>query len=293
MGLLYVTGLFMLLRQTAARWALAGAAVVLSLGFILSFSRGAYMSLAVGLVFFIPMALQWRIRKVILVVLAVAYVAVNALIVFDAWPPPPDKTLDLQAYSLLFPATQGRLGIKELMQKRFQDDAGRDAIWETARRAFHEHPVFGSGFHKASQTMAGAVRMDYKEWIGLIGESQDNGFFIDSFPHPHNFILHVLVELGLVGLVLMLLCYYFLFKRAREQLARLPAGPGRILVLLGTAYLVADLFHGVFEPANIFGSDSTWYAYLFNVALVLWGDGVAPEPALPAGFQAWEPDEKM
>jgi O-antigen ligase len=282
MGLLYLTGLMIVLRGKAVRWLGAAAGLILVMGLVVSFSRNAMINLAVGLAFLIPMAYQWRIRKAVLIVLAVVYIGANALIVINIWPQSQERRAEEYEFSAMFRVAQDNYSILDLMKKRFQDGSGRDVIWQAARHAFYKQPVFGHGYRMGSQALMETIRWSYDDWTLRIGSVVEDGTFVPYGIHCHNMVLQILVEMGLAGLVLIGWFYYLAFRKSREQLTKPLPGLARMMVMLGTAYLIADLYFGLFESGHVFGFENTCYAFIFNTALVFWGASAEPPAPRPA-----------
>jgi O-antigen ligase len=206
---------FMLKRSPLLRLAAAGAVGLCTLGLLFTFSRGGLVALGCAMVASVFVA--GRYRPAILSVMAI--VGLFGVGYFTALAP-----------------QESRDRITKL-----DGGTGRTDIWRVGSRMVSAHPVrgVGSGNFQLSSVHyllknPGAVRYDY---------------FVDHPKVAHNTYLHVLAELGLVGLALFLAIIGFaitcLFRAAQwftragvrdlELLTR-----GLLLAVIGT--LSADFF---------------------------------------------------
>jgi O-antigen ligase len=205
----------LLKRSPLLRLAAGAAAVICALGLFITFSRGGLVALGCAMVASIFIAGRWR-PVIVTTMLSVALLGV--------------------AYFALFAPQESRDRITKI-----DGGTGRTDIWRIGGRMVSAHPIRGVGsgnFQLVSGhyllRKPGAVRAD---------------FFIDKPKVAHNMYLHVLAELGIVGLSLFgaMLAFAFAcaFKAARrfanagdrdmELLTR-----GLILALIGL--LSADFF---------------------------------------------------
>lgn len=205
----------LLKRSPALRLAAAGAAGICALGLFLAFSRGGLVALGCATLASLFLAGRWR-------PMIISTMAVVALI-------------GVGYFALVAPqASRDRI-------TKVDGGTGRTDIWRIGGRMVSAHPVRGVGSGNFQNTSGhyllqkpGAVRYDY---------------FIDKPKVAHNTYLHVLAELGFVGLSLFLAIIAFAlvsaFKAAKtfmragdldmELLTR-----GLLLAMIGL--LSADFF---------------------------------------------------
>jgi O-antigen ligase len=205
----------LLKRSPLLRLGAAGAALLCALGLFITFSRGGLVALGCAMIASVFVAGRWR------PVLVTAMTSVAVLGV---------------AYFALFAPQESRDRITKL-----DGGTGRTDIWRIGGRMVSAHPVRGVGSGNFALVSGhyllrkpGYVRRD---------------FFIREPKVAHNMYLHVLAELGVVGLTLFAAMLAFAlscaFKAARrfadagdrdmELLTR-----GLILALIGI--LAADFF---------------------------------------------------
>jgi O-antigen ligase len=157
---------------------------------LISFSRGAFLAFAIGLmVFFI---VQRRLKIVIVGLIALAFIL---------------PILPVELYERL--STGVNTGGTMVLHS--SDDpltAGRVAgVWIPLLTEVQSHPLFGNGLL--------SVAWSWPFRSGALGLATLN---------PHNLYLKMLLEIGLVGLVLMLLFFFDLWRRLRAAAAD-PATP--------------------------------------------------------------------
>jgi O-antigen ligase len=152
---------------------------------LISFSRGAFLSFAVGLtVFFIA---QRRLKIVIVALIALACIL---------------PILPVELYERL--STGVNTGGTMVLHS--SDDpltAGRVAgVWMPLLSEVQSHPVFGNGL------LSIAWSLPFRS--GALGLATLN---------PHNLYLKILLEIGLVGLVLVMLFFIDFWRRLRAAAA--------------------------------------------------------------------------
>jgi O-antigen ligase len=107
---------------------------------------------------------------------------------------------------------------RRVVQTTFENRhvSGRDDLWLTAHEMAMEKPVFGWGL---------------------------NGFAANSWHYPHNIVLEVLVEVGLIGLSLLVLatmswmCRYWRYRRVMSA-----AAAAAVMLALTSAQTSGDLY---------------------------------------------------
>lgn len=205
------------------RLAFASGALVCALGIVLSGSRGGIIAIAAALVMWVIFGGRWRMKvlvaSVLVGIVVVGYVNVAAS-----------------------PATRARLeSITQGDKVSSNGGTGRAEIWSIGLRAYHGHPIQGSG--------VGTFTKATPRYLARPGLVRRGDFFSDTPKVAHNMYLHVLVEVGLIGLGLFLLVLLacltavaraaLLFKRAGDLKLELLSRT----LLAGTAgILVADFF---------------------------------------------------
>ncbi len=205
--------------RTRRRLVLGLAAACLAVACLMSMSRGAWLGAGAALILLAVCEPTTR-RALRNVGLAIAAVCVTALAV------PPNTAL------------LGVLGsrIRSLgdpTQNQYDD---RPLTWAEAVRQAGEHPWFGvgpGGFHDAATVSASAVSAHAPE-------------------HPHNLILTVLTDRGVIGVALGLVVVVGCVFAARRHLAA-RSGPDRASTVLPTralavvASLTAVAVHGAID----------------------------------------------
>ena len=107
----------------------------------------------------------------------------------------------------------------------FHDDP-RMRLWETALRIWREHPIFGAG--------VGSFRLLFERY-------KVPGFYM-STGHPHNDLLKILVNSGIIGLAAFTFIWVRYFRHILRLRRRLEAtDPRRALLLAGILVVVAFL----------------------------------------------------
>ncbi|WP_217914898.1 oligosaccharide flippase family protein [Miltoncostaea marina] len=205
------------------RFLFAGGALVCALGIVLSGSRGGIVAIVAALAVWTIFGGRWRLRvltaSVVVGIVVVGYINVAAA-----------------------PQTRERLSqIVQSDELASNGGTGRTDIWRVGWRAYSDHPTKGSG--------AGTYTEATPRYLAQPGLVRRGDFFTETPKVAHNMYLHVLVELGTVGMalfgVLLLICLVAATRAA--HLFRL-AGDLKLellsrTVLAGTVgVLVADVF---------------------------------------------------
>lgn len=158
----------------------AGGALVCGLGIVLSGSRGGLVAIAAALVAWILFGGRWR-KRVLVASLIVGIVGFAAIA------------------TVAPPQVRDRLGTITQDQTAASSGGGtgRTDIWAVGLRAYDAHPVAGSGLGNFTDATP-----RYLTEPGLIHRTD---FFTTTPKVAHNTYLHILVEVGQVGLGLFLL----------------------------------------------------------------------------------------
>jgi O-antigen ligase len=168
-GMIFGIALAVLARRSAAlRLLAAGTSLLCALGLLLSLSRGGLVALAVALVASVVMGGRWRWRAAL-----AAVVIVVATFVF---------------YFAFVPASsRDRLTASD-------GGAGRTDIWTVGWRMVQDHPIIGVG--------AGNFQVSSVHYVLRPGSLRRDELIVERHLVAHNTYLHVLAELGIVGLAL-------------------------------------------------------------------------------------------
>jgi O-antigen ligase len=105
--------------------------------------------------------------------------------------------------------------------------AGRTSIWQVGLSAFHDHPIIGWG--------AGSGIEAYDRNFLKVFQTYNTGW---GRP-PHNTLLQIAIELGIIGVVLFLIAYFATFRQFKG------IRRGNSLYDLRTAFLAALIGLGV------------------------------------------------
>jgi O-antigen ligase len=216
------------------------AALPIGATFLLTFSRGAWLAVAAAVVLAVSAGLRWlpgrpergvpRAFKVWLAGLGLA-AAAGAL-----------------ALALLFPRLPERLLSPDSGLMRFR-------IWDASLRMALDHPVAGVGLDQF-------LNQWQEKYVPPLTEQQASERWT---AHPHNIVLDWWLNLGILGLVLLvwLLWRYYreaivLVKWASSSLSR---DPVTWAVALGLLALVTDMVvHGLVDNSY----------FLMDLALIFW-----------------------
>ena len=205
------------------RMAFGLASLICALGIVLSGSRGGIVAIGAALLVWTIFGGRWRLRvltaSVAVIIVLVGYVNIAAS-----------------------PATQTRIAtITQGESFGSSAGTGRADIWRVGLRAYHDHPTKGSGI--------GTFTAATPRYLARPGLVRRTDFFTETPKVAHNTYLHLLVEVGTVGLVLfggiLLACLVavaraaHLFKRAGDAKLELLS---RTLLAGTVGILVADFF---------------------------------------------------
>ncbi|MFA5386583.1 MAG: O-antigen ligase family protein [Candidatus Paceibacterota bacterium] len=198
---------------------------------LLTYSRAAYLGLAVGFLYFI-LAYPFK-RRIVSLILRVAFLAILALgtcgvYYINTHPKLPDfihenKTLRLMA---------GRFSIEEALQ-----DA-RISGWKVSWQALRDRPILGHGPENF------AIGFDKYYDPSLTGIEKMPGSFEGWWDRAHNFVFDISATVGIPALII----YFALFGALFRQLQKIKKeGPPQTLICHGIqsafiGYLVANFF---------------------------------------------------
>lgn len=210
--------------------ALLAAALMLLAGIALSFSRGAWLGVAAGLLTMTFLAG----RRPALITLAITLVFALALVVTGGsiLPAPIQERVGSVGSSLVLtnydrvPITDKNFAVKERM-----------AYWFGGLNMIHDYPWTGVG-------------------LGNYGAQYDAKYYTSPFMksqvHAHNYYIHVTAETGIVGLAAYLLLIGGVIatgvsaaRRARHD------GFARTLAIGGVGVVVAVAAHNFFEDLHV------------------------------------------
>jgi O-antigen ligase len=190
-----------LLRERGLRRLAVSAMIgLISVGIVLTLSRGALLGLAIGALWVV--FVERRYVKAVLIGAAVAVVAVTLVVAFN--PAPVER------------------GINAKERVATENVNTRFALWSGAARMSADHPVLGVG--------PGNFGARFQESSDVPGGFQLNGVV-------HNAYLDVLVELGVVAAVLFLLYLGLCFARFGRAITR-RLGPPDLASAARTALVI-------------------------------------------------------
>jgi putative inorganic carbon (hco3(-)) transporter len=168
-SIVMAAGLVPSLKSAAWRIALAGMCVILLLGLGATESRGGLMAAVVATAVSVVVAKRSRAVVVALIAIGVGFIAIWFASTPDAW----DRVTNT--------ADSGN---------------GRSSLWIVAGRIWKDHPVAGVGLDN--------YRVHAPDYVSGPGELTFVNFIAER-PHVvHNVYLQTLVEVGLIGLGLLL-----------------------------------------------------------------------------------------
>lgn len=219
----------MLWRTVALAAVLAGAATLMMLGVLVSFSRGAWLGVAAGLAFSGLLALRGRIALVLMVapaamlLVAVAMTTIAPSTLTDRLTSIADEARPFDASSI--PITPENFAVVERM-----------AHWQAGWHMFEDHPLSGVGI--------GNFNVRYPDYFVRTEFRYSQG-------HAHNYYIHTLAETGIVGLVVYLtLATSFLFLATIVAL-RSTDPMARFVALSAAGTMMAVYVHNVFEDLHV------------------------------------------
>ena len=215
-------------RRPATRAAALGAAALVVVAAVLTYSRGG--ALALGLVLLLSLLThRFRVKQLALAGLALA-VSLVALA-------PAGFTRRLETMAEVLPGQQEVLNPDSSFQER-------RLLTQVAWRIFLDHPLLGVG--------AGNYTSYYNEYAEEVGSLAREYEQLGQRHYPHSLYLEVGAETGLLGLAAfgatLLACVGALRSARRAALARRQAGTAALVrgfEIAVAAYLVTSLFlHG-------------------------------------------------
>jgi O-antigen ligase len=232
----------------------AAASALCLAGIFLTLSRGGLIALTVALLAGIVVGGRWRVMAILLTIT----IGLSAVLYYGVYANP-DQAARVT---------------------KFGGGTGRTDIWTVGWRMVQAHPVRGVG--------AGNFQTSSIHYLLAPGAIQRDEFIVDTPKAAHNTYLHVLAELGVIGLVLFVSiigfalvclgraarCFKRLGDRAMELMSR------AILVAL-CGVLAADFF------ISAMFSKQLWF--LLGLGPALLGIARAREEGEPEDAVAAEP----
>lgn len=203
---------------------------LVTLALLLSFSRGAYVAAGVAVLLFLVQSRGHSLAKVFIVVTLVAMVAA-------------------MSGALISRVSEGWSGSASSTVRATAVSASRTIIWDALWPEVAAHPVVGNGLRSTAWSSAARSGV---------------------FPtHPHNLYLEILLDMGGIGLIMMLIFYRqfaLLLKRTSDATQNtIPMISaylnGAYASFLG--YLVSAIANGHYTPVP----ENTFFWASFGVAL--------------------------
>jgi O-antigen ligase len=292
LSLLFVFTLALFLGERRKRWRIFYALVglVFIAGLAASFSRSSVLSLLSGCAFLVPMFYRWRIRKALNALIAALFVALSLVVagtvIGDSGPDRTEAVHDFEEQLKILP--EGSSMDAFLSQRMFRSLA-REKMWDGCFRMLKERPWTGFGVGMIAVASGPFLDMTYWDVIFLLDQFEKEGeLFTHVIPNAHNLFLHVGVEMGIGGILIIVWMYALIFsflKRHEPALGEGPVeqaavgrsdiqpravgeGPARSLPLGGAACVITDLLMGTMEPANLFGPGSLGFLFVFFSSLI-------------------------
>jgi O-antigen ligase len=237
-GFLAILCAFSLAMFMARRNYLTAAILLVNLaGLFFTSSRGSMLGLAAGVVLVLfASRLSERFYPIVITALAanllvVLYIYSNSDINFIIY----RQALLTRVVASLDPGIAGYL----------DDNASirLETSWPLAMHAFLQSPVLGIGFGAFDD-----LPWDLWGWRGVVAFNSPDMFF-HSDSHAHHTFLHVMAEMGAVGLILLL---WFL-HRLHQFLKTVESSMIRMALLLGFWINVVSSFteHRLFTPSQM------------------------------------------
>jgi O-antigen ligase len=131
-------------------------------------------------------------------------------------------------------------------------------IWHTSAALIGEAPWLGHGFESSRMFFGPDSMRD----VVLLPDSPERGFrvLVEPIPlHPHNAILQVWLEMGLIGAALLAMTLWGIVRAAAATQDR--AGRAAALGAIGSATTVAAISYGAWQ--------SWWLATLFLTGMLI------------------------
>jgi O-antigen ligase len=211
------------------RWAYAVASVVMLVGVLLTYSRGAWLlGIPVALLFLAAM----RGRRAVAVVAVVLVVALALVSV----------TAGGDRMALLLDAGEGTSFL-------------RLQLWKSSISMVRDHPVLGVGLDN--------FLYEYRTRYVLPTAWEEF-----NLSHPHNIVLDFWLRLGLAGMVVMGWLLFGFFRRGWRAVARGRTGsePAMVMAVGLMASVVYTLAHGLVD--NAFFLVDLGFAFMLAMALI-------------------------
>ncbi len=207
-------------RSVTGRFALWGALVVVTLGLLLTFTRGAYVAACVSLLFFLLRAKGSKLIKWSILLMIISMFAV-----FGS--------------ALLTRLTEGWSGNASSFSRASAVTASRTDIWLALWPDVEKHPLLGNGLGSTVWSMAA----NHSHYFNV---------------HPHNLYLLILLDMGLIGLTLLLIFYWRFAKTLAKAVSNDSTNqpPPLIRVYLQGAYaaflgyLLEAFSNGYYTPVT-------------------------------------------
>lgn len=208
---------------------LVGSAGMMTLGIVLSFSRGAWLGLAAGLAVSGLLALRRRL------VLMVALIPILALLAMFALATVAPSTFTDRLTSIADEVRPFDAGAIPITPENFAV-VERMAHWQAGWSMFEDHVVTGVG-------------------AGNYNERYEDHFVRSEFRfsqgHAHNFYIHTLAETGIVGLVLYLTTALSFLGLGAMVAIRSTDAMARFVALGAVGTMTAVYTHNVFEHLHV------------------------------------------
>jgi len=116
----------------------------------------------------------------------------------------------------------------------------RFVIWEFASQRIFEHPILGWGLEAARAVPGGHDQI----FLFQFGDNPTTG---QAMPlHPHNALVQIWLELGLVGLLLIGALFSMIVVSIPESM-RNRAGPATMIATTACAFTIAELGFGIWQ----------------------------------------------
>jgi O-antigen ligase len=214
-------------KRIVSKWLLT--VVSMLAGLLLTFTFGAWLSLAITTGFFILLFDKGRRWK--MVVAGAVFLLLATSVV---------------AFGPLRPFVESKL-VGTHVGSLAWDAYTRSASWELALRAWWSHPLIGVGYGNFPSMTVGNLEFLTQNWTS-------------SGSSPHNVYLYLLSELGVIGLAAMV----FIFLRTIRTNLQLLSTPGLGYAALGLAFALTTTFvGGCSDDSALYGPHSSYLVWLF------------------------------
>ncbi|MBI4759068.1 MAG: O-antigen ligase family protein, partial [Chloroflexi bacterium] len=220
------------LAWSAGRWRkiYLGALGSLALALFLTFSVGAWLGAAGGL--FATSLFLFKGRKALATVLI----------------------LGLLAGGLALPILRVERVISHLSFRQETTTFLRLQVWQASANMIRDHPLLGVG-------LDGFLEQYRTRYIRPEAWKEPN------LSHPHNLILELWVNLGVPGVVILVLFLWGFYRRASHLYHRVPEGEGRAMLLGAMGAMTAAMAHGLVDRFY-FGAPDLAYVFFLALAVV-------------------------